>query len=263
MMLWRRCTGIFIRDRDSVMERIKFLNIYIDNMTMSEVIAKIDELIQERRCAYVVTPNLDHIVIMENDEEFFEIYQNANLIVTDGKPLIWISRFLGNPIKEKISGSDLFPKMCEMAARCGYSIYILGAAEGVADIAAENLRKKNQGLKIVGTYSPPIGFENDDDELDIIKKKVIDAHPDILAVALGSPKGEKFIYRHLEDLGVPLSISIGATIDFEAGIIRRAPKWIAAIGFEWLFRITQDPRRLIKRYCKDAIRIIPIISKYK
>lgn len=170
---------------------------------------------------------------------------------------------LGKPIREKISGSDLFPEMCKMAAKKGYSIFILGAAEGVADRAAQMLIAKNPGLKIVGTYSPPFGFEKNEEELNRIAKIVKHAMPDILAVSLGSPKGEKFIYKHLEEYAVPLGISIGATIDFEAGNVKRAPKWMADHGLEWLFRITQDPKRLAKRYWNDAISIIPIIRKYR
>lgn len=245
------------------MARIKFLNMHIDSLTMGEAVCEIDKLIQKRDCRYVVTPNLDHIVIMETDKEFAEIYKNADLVVADGKPLIWISKYLKNPIKEKISGSDLFPRMCELSARKGYSIFIFGAAKGIADKAADNLKLKNPGLIIAGTYSPALGFEKDNLELKKIKDIIINAKPDILAVSLGSPKGEKFVYKHLEEYNVPLGISIGATIDFEAGNVKRAPKWMTNHGLEWLFRITQDPKRLVKRYWNDAIKIIPIIRKYK
>lgn len=244
------------------MGKIKFLNTHIDNVSMSEAISIIDKLIEKKECSYVVTPNLDHIVIMETDKEFAEIYDNADLVVTDGKPLIWISKLLGTPIKEKISGSDLFPKMCQMCSKKGYSVFILGAAEGVADRAAANLKKRYEGLQIVGTYSPPMGFEKNEAELSKIKELIIQAKPDVLAVSLGSPKGEKFVYKHLEEYNVPLGISIGATIDFEAGNVKRAPKWMSDHGLEWLFRITQDPKRLIKRYWNDAVKIIPIIRKY-
>lgn len=245
------------------MERIKFLNTHIDNVTMNEAVSIIDKLIEKKKCAYVVTPNLDHIVIMETDKEFAEIYDKADLIVTDGKPLIWISKLLGTPIKEKISGSDLFPKVCQMCAQKNYSIFILGAAEGVADKAALNLKERYDGLQITGTYSPPMGFEKNEAELLKIKEVIVQKVPDVLAVSLGSPKGEKFVYKHLNEYGVPLGISIGATIDFEAGNVNRAPKWMADHGLEWLFRITQDPKRLIKRYWNDAVKIIPIIKKYR
>lgn len=245
------------------MARVKFLNIYIDSLTMRDAVDTIDKLIAKRECAYVVTPNLDHIVTLETDPEFAELYRNADLILADGKPLIWISKLLGAPIKEKISGSDLFPRVCAMAAEKGHSIFILGAAEGVAAKAAENLKEKNPGLKIAGVYSPPVGFEQNKEELYKIAQIIKSAKPGILAVSLGSPKGEKFIYRHLREYEIPLSISIGATIDFEAGNVKRAPEWMSNMGFEWLFRITQEPKRLIRRYWNDAVKIVPIIKKYR
>ena len=245
------------------MARVKFLNTYIDSLTMDEAVDAVDSLIAKHKCSYVVTPNLDHIVTLETDPEFAEIYRNAKLILADGKPLIWISKLCSTPIKEKISGSDLFPRLCAMAARKGHSIFILGAAEGVAAKAAENLAVKNPGLKIAGVYSPPVGFEKNNDELDKIAEIIKALKPDILAVSLGSPKGEKFIYRHLKEYGVPLGISIGATIDFEAGNVKRAPAWMSNMGLEWLFRITQEPKRLIKRYWNDAVKIVPIIKKYR
>lgn len=244
------------------MSRIKFLNTYIDNLTMQEALDRTEHLINKDGYSYVVTPNLDHIVILESDPEFVEVYSNADLILTDGKPLIWISKLLKNPIKEKISGSDFFPLMCEMCAKKGYSIFILGAAEGVADKAAKNLCNKYKGQKIVGTYSPPIGFEKDTEELKKIRNLIKTAKPDVLAVSLGSPKGEKFLYKHLEEYEVSLGMSIGATIDLEAGNLKRAPKWMAKHGLEWFFRLIQEPKRLASRYWNDAIKIIPIVKKY-
>lgn len=244
------------------MAKIKFLNTYIDSLTMQEAVDEARKLIEKPGCSYIVTPNLDHIVMLETDKEFAEVYSNADLVLADGKPLIWISNLLKNPIKEKISGSDFFPRMCNMCADKGYSVFILGAAEGVADKAAKTLCDKYKGLKIAGTYSPPFGFEKDEKELKKINRIIKGASPDVLAVSLGSPKGEKFLYRYLAEYGVSLGISIGATIDFEAGNVKRAPKWMSEIGLEWLFRITQDPKRLIKRYWNDAVKIIPIIRKY-
>lgn len=241
------------------MARIKFMNTCIDNLTMSETLNEIDKLIQKKNCSYVVTPNVDHIVRLEKDAELQKVYKNASLILTDGKPLIWISKWYRTPIKEKISGSDLFPKVCELAANKNYTMYLLGAAEGVADTAARNLMKKYPGLNIVGTYSPPFGFEKNEQEINKIK----DVHPDILIVGLGCPKQEKFMYYHCKELGVPISFGLGASIDFEAGKIKRAPKWMSEHGLEWLYRITQDPKRLVKRYLVDDMKIVGLAGKYR
>ena len=245
------------------MARIKFMNTCIDNLTMSETLNEIDKLIQKKNCSYVVTPNVDHIVRLEKDAELQKVYKNASLILTDGKPLIWISKWYRTPIKEKISGSDLFPKVCELSANKNYTMYLLGAAEGVADTAARNLMKKYPGLNIVGTYSPPFGFEKNEQEINKIKAQIKDVHPDILIVGLGCPKQEKFMYYHCKELGVPISFGLGASIDFEAGNIKRAPKWMSEHGLEWLYRITQDPKRLVKRYLVDDMKIVGLAGKYR
>ena len=242
---------------------MKFMNTEIDNLTMEETLDAIDILIQKKQNAYVVTPNVDHIVQLEKDKELQDVYANADLILTDGKPLLWIAKYYKTPIKEKISGSDLFPKLCELAAKKRYTMFFLGAAEGVAAKAADNLTRRFKGLQIAGTYSPPKGFEKDQAELDIIINLVHIAHPDILIVGLGCPKQEKFIYWNREQLNVPISLGLGASLDFEAGIIKRAPKWMANYGFEWLFRIMQEPRRMAKRYLINDRKILGLISKYR
>lgn len=245
------------------MNRIKFMNISIDNLTMSEAIKKIDHLVQTKKGAYVVTPNVDHIVQVETDNELKEVYKNADLILTDGKPLIWISKLYGYPIKEKISGSDIFPLICALADKKGYSMYFLGGKEGVAIKAITNLKRKFINLKVVGYYSPPYGFENNNDEIEKIINMIKKANPDILIVALGCPKQEKFMYFNCKKLRVPISLGLGATIDFEAGTIKRAPKWMSNNGLEWLYRITQEPKRMIKRYFIDDRKIFKLIYKYR
>lgn len=245
------------------MARIKFMNTDIDNLTMAETLNEIEKLIQKKNCSYVVTPNVDHIVRLEKDEELQKVYKNASLILTDGKPLIWISKWYKTPIKEKISGSDLFPRVCQLAANKNYTMYLLGAAEGVADTAARNLMKKYPGLNIVGTYSPPFGFEKNEQEMNKIKTQIQDVHPDILIVGLGCPKQEKFMYYHCKELGVPISFGLGASIDFETGNIKRAPKWMSNHGLEWLYRFSKEPKRLFKRYFVDDLKIIQVARKYR
>lgn len=245
------------------MSRIHFMNTEIDNLTMKEALQEIDRLIQENKNAYVVTPNVDHIVQLERGGELCEVYKNADLILADGKPLIWISKWYKTPIKQKISGSDLFPLLCKMAAKRNYKMFFLGAAEGVAAKAAENLKKRYEGLQVVGTYSPPIGFEKDEEEMTKIEEIIKDAKPHILIVGLGCPKQELFILHNKDKLGVPISLGLGASLDFEAGNIKRAPKWMANHGLEWLFRITQDPKRMAKRYLVDDRKIFGLAFKYK
>lgn len=244
-------------------KRIKFLNTHVDNLTMEEAVREAKRLILEGRNSYVVTPNVDHIVKIEHDGLFRDIYEKADLVLTDGKPLIWMSRWMGTPIKEKISGSDYFPEVCDMAAKEGFSVFLLGAAEGVAKKAAINLMKKYKNLKIAGVYSPSYAFENDVEEISYIIRKINAAKPDILCIGLGTPKQEKFYYRYREQLKVPLTLHIGATIDFEAGVVKRAPKWVSYIGLEWFYRLIKEPKRLYRRYLLEDVEIFPIFLKYR
>lgn len=244
-------------------KRIKFLNTHVDNLTMDEAVIEAKKLILERNNSYVVTPNVDHIVKIEHDRLFREIYEGADLILTDGKPLIWMSRWMGTPIKEKISGSDYFPEVCRMAAKEGFSVFLLGAAEGVAKKAAVNLMKKYKNLKIAGVYSPSYSFEENEQEIAYIINKINNSKPDILCIGLGTPKQEKFYHKYRDQLKVPLTLHIGATIDFEAGVVKRAPKWISYIGMEWFYRLLKEPKRLYRRYLLEDVEIFPIFLKYR
>ena len=245
------------------MQRIEFMNTKVDNVTMKEALEFINNLIVTKKATYVVTPNVDHIVRLETNKDLQKVYANASLILTDGKPLLWIAKWYGTPIKEKISGSDLFPMVCKMASEKGYTMFFLGAAAGVAAKAAKNLMKRFDGLNVVGTYSPPYGFEKNETELSKIFSMIKAAKPDILIVGLGCPKQELFMYHYCKDLGVPISFGLGASLDFEAGNIKRAPKWMRNHGLEWFYRITQDPKRLVKRYLVDDIQIFRLALKYK
>ena len=242
--------------------RIKFMNTEIDNLTMAETLSAIEDLIQQKKNAYIVTPNVDHIVKLESNELLKASYSEADLILTDGKPLVWASKIYRKPIKEKISGSDLFPELCKLAAEKHYSMFFLGAKEGVAARAAENLKIKYPGLEVVGCYAPPWGFEKDSTELDKIEKMIKDAKPHILILALGCPKQEIFAHQFRNRFNVPVSLCLGATLDFSAGRVKRAPRWMANVGLEWLFRLCQEPKRMFKRYVLEDWKFAGLFVKY-
>jgi len=239
------------------------MNIFIDNVSMEETLEKIAYLVENEKQSYVVTPNVDHMVKLQNDDEFQEIYDNASIIIADGVPIIWISKLFKRPIKEKVSGSDLFPRVCEMAAKKGYSMFFFGAAEGVAEIAAKNLTAKYSGLNVVGTYSPKRGFENDAQEVNKSVELINKCSPDILVVALGAPKQEKFFYRNKDELDVKIAIMAGACLDFEADVLKRAPAWMSRVGLEWFYRLCKEPKRLYKRYLVESMAIFKMIWKYR
>lgn len=232
-------------------ERVPIAGVPVDNVDMNGAIARIEELISSGTGAYVVTPNVDHIVRLQHDHEFMEVYRHADLVVADGMPLIWASRYLGTPLVARVTGADLFPKLCHVAGSRGYRIFLFGALPGAAETAAQKLIDSDPRIVVAGTYCPPYGFEHDEVENKNCIDRIRRARPDILFVGLGAPKQEKWIYRHRDELGVPVSVGVGAAIDFMAGFVRRAPRFVQNAGIEWLWRIMMEPRRLWRRYLVD------------
>ena len=243
--------------------KVRILSVQVDNFNTNEAIKRIEVLIKEGKPQFVVTPNVDHIVKLQNDTEFRQIYENASLVLADGMPLIWASKFLGTSLKEKISGSDLFPKLCKVAAEKGYKLFFLGGRQGAAAKAADVLKAKYPAIQIVGVYCPPFEFENDEVENKKIVEMIKTAKPDILFVGVGSPKQEKWIYKHKDEYQVPVSIGIGATFDFVSGMLKRAPVWMQKSGLEWFWRLMMEPKRLCKRYLLDDMKFFWLVLKQK
>ncbi len=229
-------------------ERVSLFGIEIDNLTRKEVFSEIEKMIKQKKTNLVVTPNVQHINIIQKDKEFKKIYDEASLVINDSKPLLWSSRILGSPIKERIPGSDLLPLFCEVAAKKKYKLFFLGAEPGIAKKAAEILENKNPGLQIVQTYSPPFGFEHNQQENHKIIKMINSCNPDVLFVGLGTPKGEKWSWIHRNELSVSVIISVGAAFNFITQNVKRAPSWMQTMGLEWFHRLIQEPGRLWKRY---------------
>jgi N-acetylglucosaminyldiphosphoundecaprenol N-acetyl-beta-D-mannosaminyltransferase len=207
----------------------------------------LDELDAGRGGA-VVTPNLDHLRRCTRDLSFGALVHEANLVVADGMPLIWASRLQGTPLPQRVAGSDLISSLSAVAANRGRSIYLLGGVPGTAKGAAEVLRKSSPNLKVTGWHCPPVGFENDPAEMNQIISKLVEAQPDIVYVALGSPKQEYLINRIRQVLPKAWWLGVGISFSFLCGDVKRAPRWLQKIGLEWLHRLVQDPRRLFHRY---------------
>jgi exopolysaccharide biosynthesis WecB/TagA/CpsF family protein len=236
----------------------------IDNITSDEAISTIIEWIESCDTPrYVVTPNVDHIVRLQHDNEFKKIYQDADLVLADGMPLVWAAKFLGTPLCEKVSGSDLFIKLCGIAARRKFRLFFLGGNPGDAVKAKEILVRQNPGLVVEGVYCPPFGFETDEQERKKIVELIKAANPDILFVGLGAPKQEKWIYEHYQKIRVPVTMGIGISFSFAAGTIKRAPVWMQKAGLEWFWRLMMEPRRLWKRYLIDDMKFFRLVLKHK
>jgi N-acetylglucosaminyldiphosphoundecaprenol N-acetyl-beta-D-mannosaminyltransferase len=162
-----------------------------------------------------------------------------------------------------VSGSDFLPAFCQAVAGEGCRIFFLGAAPGVADAAKRSLERKHPGLSIVGTYSPPVGFERDEHECARVATLVRRAEPDVLFAAFGSPKQEKWLHQFRDQLNVPVSMGIGSTLDYLAGRLRRAPIWMQRAGLEWSYRLVQEPRRLWRRYLvQDPPFVLHILREW-
>lgn len=245
------------------LNRQRFMNTYIDNVTKAEAIAHIENCIRNRTVGQVITPNVDQIVRMETDAYFRQICESCELLLVDGHPLLWTAKLYGRPFKEKICGSDLMPELCRIAAEKGYAVFLLGAAPGVAQKAADKLVQQNPGLKVAGTYSPPLGFEKDPAEIGRINEMLRTSGADLLFVGMGVPKQDIFIYENKDVYQIPMSFSIGGTIDFIAGEQKRAPAWMRKIGFEWFYRLLSDPKRMFRRYVINDSRFFSLVFKYR
>jgi len=244
--------------------RVRLFGIEIDVVRMPEAVAQVREWITNRdlRCRYVVTPNVDHAVMFQENEELRRAYVEAGLVLADGAPLVLASRWLGKPLPERVAGSDLVPALFDAtSADSPLRVFLLGGAPGVAERASANLAARWPAVTVVGTASPPKVFENDAAQNAAILARIAKECPDVVLVGLGAPKQELWVWRHRRAIAAPVVLCIGATIDFLAGERSRAPRWMRRAGLEWLYRLGTEPRRLGRRYARDAIIFPRLIWK--
>jgi len=232
------------------------MGVLIDCTNQERVLAQVDAFVRSGLPHQIVTVNVDFLNIVHREPAFVRVLNEAALSVPDGMPLVWVSRLVGKPLPQRITGTDLIFGCAELAATRGYRMFLLGAAAGVADEAAAVLQGRYPGLNIVGTYSPPACEEFTPEEDAHILELVREARPDMLFVALGTPKQEKWIYEHLQHLGVPVCVGVGGVFNFITGRIPRAPEAWQEAGLEWLFRLMLEPRRLWRRYLVDDTRAL-------
>lgn len=240
--------------------RLRIAGAPVDACTFEEAVQRIVERAGGGAPpAYVLTPNAHHTVMLEESAEFRDTYEKAWLSLADGMSIVWAARALGTPVPEKISGSDLLPAVCKAVAATDRSVFFLGGRPGAAEEAARVLQQCYPGLRVAGTHCPPMGFERDERENEMAREAVRAAAPSILFVGLGAPKQEYWIRDNHQALGVPVSIGIGVTLEFVAGMVKRAPKWMRSSGLEWLYRLGQEPRRLWKRYAVTNPRFVALV----
>jgi len=241
--------------------RVSLGDVDVDRVTLLGALWAIDDLIESGRGGFVVTPNIDHIVLARRDGRVRQAYSQASLSLADGKPLLWMARALGTPLPGKVSGSDLIEPLMASAAAAGRRVFFFGATPQVSAEAERRLVRRYPRLKIVGR---DCSFWSADDSgapwASPVVKAVRESRADLVVVALGSPKQEFWMARHEKDLAPAVAIGLGASLDFVAGAVKRAPAWMSDAGLEWLYRLAQEPRRLAYRYLVRDPQILPIFA---
>jgi N-acetylglucosaminyldiphosphoundecaprenol N-acetyl-beta-D-mannosaminyltransferase len=229
-----------------MIRRIQIGKLPIDVVDLAGSVNAIEDLIGVG--GTVFTPNVDHIVMGEQNEVFRRAYQRTSLSLVDGVPVLWASRLLGRPLPEKVSGSDLVLPLMERAAARGWRVFLLGGAPGTGEIAAARLKEQFPSLLIVGTEAPWIDLKSPVAERHAVAARIAEAKPDLVMVAFGAPKQEIFCDEMLDLLKPAVLVCVGAGLDFIAGAAHRAPPWMSRWGLEWMYRLAREPRRLAARY---------------
>jgi N-acetylglucosaminyldiphosphoundecaprenol N-acetyl-beta-D-mannosaminyltransferase len=219
---------------------IDILGCRVDDVTMAEAVAWCDALIQANRPAYVVTPNAEIVMRAQGLPDLRGLINGSHLSIPDGASLLLAGRILGRPLREQVTGTDLSYELASLASRQGYRMFLLGAAEGVAEAAAARLVARYPGLRIAGTFA---GWSRPEGDAETRAAVHAAAPVDILLVAYGAPWQERWIGRNAAALDVKLAMGVGGVFDFMAGRVRRAPPWLRRIGLDWLFRLAVQPWR--------------------
>jgi len=250
-----RCEERFSRI-GAVLPTVRLHGVAVHAITERQCVNYImDQLVMDQG-GWVVTPNLDHLRRLVRDESFAGLCADATLMVADGMPLVWASWLQGTPLPQRVAGSSLISTLTAAAAQHGKLIFLLGGDAGTADQAAEVLRRRYPGLQVAGTYYPPMGFESDPEAMADLAETLRRARPDIVFVALGSPKQEQLITRlrrEVPEFASTWWLGVGISFSFLCGRVERAPRWLQVMGLEWLHRLVQEPKRLAKRYLVQGI----------
>lgn len=252
--------GSLVNIRPWYRDLVVVLGIPFDNVTMTEALERIEEFVRQGGSYLVVTANVHFVVQAGRDPEFMDVVRMADMITADGMPVVKASRWLGSPLKERVTGADMVPALARMAPERGWRLFLLGGQPGVAEVAAYNLRRDYPGLE-VECYAPafdPLLEMN----FALIKSQVERFRPHIMFISLGAGKAEKFMRMYRDQLRVPVLMGVGAAVDFLAGRFPRAPLWMQRAGLEWVFRAMLEPRRLLGRYLGDFPRFtIPVLRQ--
>ncbi len=234
----------------------------LDRLTQAQTIEAVDALIRRERGGYVVTPNVDHLVLATRHEALRRAHARAALSLADGQPLVWMSRLLRAPVPEKVSGSDLLDPLMAYAARANRGVFFFGSTPDTLAIARERFEQSHPALRIVGQDT---SFWRADDETPAEESRVVrairESGAEIVVLALSCPRQEQWMERHADAIAPAVAFGLGASLDFAGGVVRRAPRWMSRAGLEWLYRLAQEPRRMAYRYLVRDMQALPIFAR--
>lgn len=254
-----------VLSRDTVPQRpwahrlpppIVMMGVPLDQLNTAQALEIVSEMIASRTPHLLATANVDFLAQVQSDETLRRILVDADLILCDGTPLVWMSKWLGDPLPERLAGSDLVPLLLDLAQENGHRVFFLGGRDEVVAVAEDKIKERWPLLQIAGMYSPPFAPMDQMDHAGICQR-IRESRADMLFVSFGCPKQEKWLALNFRDAGVPVAIGVGATIDFLAGAVKRAPVWMRKTGLEWFFRVAQEPKRLAHRYWTDICVVGP------
>ncbi|REL37537.1 glycosyltransferase [Rhodohalobacter sp. SW132] len=241
------------------MYKVNILKSYVNKQNLGETLEIFTDTIETNDKIRVTVTPVNCLLWAKRNPKLEHIYNSADISTADGVPLIWASKLLGDPIRGRVTGLDLLPEFSKIAAENGYSFFLLGAAEGVADRLKDKLEVENPGLNVVGTYSPPYAKTFSEEENQKMINMINEVKPNVLWVSLTAPKQDYWIHEHFDKLDVNIAIGVGAAFDVVVGDIERSPEWMQKYGLEWFYRLIKEPKRLYKRYLIEAPRFIPLV----
>lgn len=239
--------------------RYAIMNTYVNVVSMDETIRRVEKIIEKGKPTQHVVINASKVNLMEDDPELRRIVNACPLINADGASIVWAAKKLGVPLKERVTGCDLFQELVKVASEKGYKIYLFGAKEEVVAKVKAIYEEQYPGIRIVGYRN---GYFTEADEPEIVKN-MAESGADMMFVAFSSPKKEYWVNKYIDQLNIPFVMGVGGSFDIVAGVTERAPKWWQDHGLEWLYRFIQEPRRMWKRYIIGNARFVCLTYKYK
>lgn len=237
--------------------KVVLFGVPVDNLTLEETVDRVESMIQEGGTHQHVVVNVDKIVKLQRDSELRKAILSCDLINADGQPIVWASKLLQKPLKERVTGVDLFASLIARCAERGHRPYLLGARQEIVEKVARLLKERHPALEIAGYRN---GYWKPEEEAEIVRG-IKQTRPQILFVAMGSPKKEIFLNKWKAELQTPFVMGVGGTFDVVAGLVKRAPLWMQKCGLEWFFRLIQEPQRMWRRYLVEDMAFFGLVLR--